>query len=60
MNKCYTVRCEKCKVYHNVIDAIEHGCPSACRWFIDNVVCGDESSTDNCPDFEPLEDENNG
>ena len=48
-------RCEKCKVNHRVNDECEKGNPACCKWFLDNVICGDEYGTDNCPDFEPLE-----
>jgi hypothetical protein len=48
-------RCQLCKVNKRVNDAREKGDPSCCKWFLDNVICGDEYDADNCPDFEPLE-----
>lgn len=48
-------RCELCKVNKRVNAEREKGNPSCCVWFMNNVVCGNERDTDNCPDFEPLE-----
>lgn len=48
-------RCQFCAVNRRVIEECEKGYSACCKWFIDNVICGHEDSTDSCPDFEPLE-----
>lgn len=48
-------RCQFCAVNRRVIEELEKGYSACCNWFVDNVICGHEDSTDNCPDFEPLE-----
>lgn len=51
-----TPRCKTCQVYADAIASVE---PAACKWYIDNVVCGDKS-TKSCPNYKPAEVDSNG
>lgn len=51
-----TPRCETCQVY---ADALKSNEPACCKWFIDNVVCGDKS-VKSCPNYKPAEVDSNG
>ena len=50
MNKQY--KCDTCFVTANVAKSKE---PAACKWFIDNVVCGNKSVND-CPMYKHKDD----
>lgn len=51
-----TPACKTCRVYADAIASAE---PAACKWYIDNVVCGDKS-VKSCPNYEPAEVDSNG
>lgn len=46
-------RCQTCQVQVKVSASTE---PAVCRWYLDNVVCGDKS-TKSCPNYKPVEGE---
>lgn len=48
-----TPSCKTCQVYSDAIASKE---PAACKWYIDNVVCGDKS-TKSCPHYKPAKGE---
>ena len=46
-------RCSTCQVYANAIASKE---PTVCKWYMDNIVCGNESIK-SCPNYEPVKGE---
>lgn len=46
-------KCLKCGIYKREMESSG----SCCKYFMDNVVCGDEKDTSNCDQFEELTDE---
>ena len=49
-------RCKNCQIYANALASPE---PAACKWYVDNVICGDKS-TKSCPNYKPVEVDSNG
>ena len=45
------MKCDSCKVMEEINKSEE---PACCRWFMDNVVCGDKS-VDDCNSYERTE-----
>lgn len=45
--------CKTCQVYAKAIASAE---PAACKWYVDNVVCGDKS-VKSCTNYKPVEGE---
>ena len=43
------MKCDKCEVTAKVNKSKE---PSCCKWYMDHVVCGNESQ-ENCPVYRP-------
>ena len=38
-------RCKTCKIYHKTMNKI-----ACCKWFMDNVICGNKSEKD-CTEY---------
>lgn len=45
-----TTKCDTCKVQADIQKSKE---PACCKWFIDNVICGNKS-TKSCPEYKPV------
>lgn len=44
-----TTRCDTCEV---MAEIRKSDAPACCKWFMDNVVCGNKS-TKSCPHYKP-------
>lgn len=49
-------RCQTCQVQAKALKSKE---PCVCRWYLDNVVCGDKS-VKSCPNYKPAEVDSDG
>ena len=46
--------CEDCAVYKREMEMKSHGELTCCRWFMDNVICGNRLTTAGCADKEKV------
>ena len=50
MNFTIACKCDTCKIEEAIRKS---NTPACCKWYMDNVVCGDKTPKD-CPDYDPI------